>query len=323
MAGLLAVVVAAVGLALAAPSWRPTAPVPGIVDVAGPRADGPLVVSSHTGLYLFRRDGTLQRFASSGYAGAAGEPYLALVPRMTKTSAGCAFARDDVFVLDPDSTPGVWKVSATQRVTRFVELPVGVFPSGIAYDVTGRFGHRVLVTGVTGGTTTLYAVDCKRRVVVVTAGAPRVEGGIAVAPRGFGHFGGDLIAADENTGTIYAFGPRGAVARVADSGIAAGGDIGVEALGFVPRLGASGAAFLADLGAPGSPTEGTDSLLSLSRGDLVRAGVRPGDLLAASEGGAVTIAVRCGRPCTVHTVAAGPAATHAEGHIAFAGVAQS
>jgi hypothetical protein len=179
------------------------------------------------------------------------------------------------------------------------------------------------VTAVVGDATTLYAVDCTGAIATVTTGAPRVEGGIVVAPRRFGHFGGDAIAADENTGTIYAFGPRGAVARVADSGVPAGGDVGVEALGFVPRLARSGAAYLADLGSPGSPTPGTDSLLSLARADLVRGGVRPGDLLAVAEGGALTIDVRCGRSCAVRTVVGAGSAAHAEGHVVFAGLAQT
>jgi hypothetical protein len=314
---ILAAAGAALGLVAGAPSWRPIAHVPGIVDVAGPRVDGRLVLSTHTGLYHLRPGGSPVPFAAQGYAGAAGEPYIALVTRPARQSAGCSFARNDVFALDPGSTPGVVRIAANGQATRLADLASGVFPSGIAYDTTGRFGSRLLVTGVVNNTTTLYAIDCTGAVATVTEGAPRVEGGIVVAPRRFGHFGGDLIAADENTGTLYAFGPRGAVAHVADSGVAAGGDIGIEALGFVPVLTGRAGAYVADLGAPGSPTEGTDSLLSLARGDLVRSGVRPGDLLAVSEGGAATVAVRCARACTVREVAAGPAATHGEGHVAF------
>jgi hypothetical protein len=94
----------------------------------------------------------------------------------------------------------------------------------------------------------------------------------------------------------------------------------VEGVGFVPsRFSRTGSAYFSDLGAPGSPTEGTDSLLVLRGGDLERAGVRPGDLLAATEAGARTISVRCARRCTVRRVGEGPAATHGEGHITFGG----
>lgn len=291
--------------ALVLASWHPVAHVPGIVDVAGPRGDGRLVLSTHNGLLLYGPGGTPEPLATTGYSAAGGEPYTAL-------GRVCPTRRDEIFVLDAGAAPGVVRIAGNGGATRLANLPIGAFPSGIAYDRTGRFGHRLLVTGVVNGTTTLYAIDCSGGVAIVTTGAPHIEGGIVVAPPKFGHFGGDLVGADENSGKIYAFGPRGAVALVADSGVAAGGDIGVEALGFVPKGRVT--AYLADLGAPGSPTEGTDSLLALP---LPVAGVRPGDLLAVSEGGAVTIAVRCGRPCSVRAIAAGPATTHGEGHLSF------
>jgi hypothetical protein len=50
---------------------------------------------------------------------------------------------------------------------------------------------------------------------------------------------------------------------------------------------------------------------------LARAGVAPGDLLVATEGGARTIAVRCETTCAVRHIADGPRVAHAEGHIAF------
>jgi hypothetical protein len=70
-------------------------------------------------------------------------------------------------------------------------------------------------------------------------------------------------------------------------------------------------------GWPGSPTEGTDSLLALRGTALVRAGVRAGDLVAATEAGAITISVHCARGCTVRRIGEGPVATHGEGHITF------
>ena len=146
-----------------------------------------------------------------------------------------------------------------------------------------------------------------------------MEGGIAVAPSSFGRFGGDLIAADERSGRIFAFSPRGAVAVVARSGVPAGGDIGVEGVGFVPsRFSRTGFAYVSDLGAPGSPTKGTDSLLVMSGAELARAGVGGGDLLAMTEAAAITISVHCAQRCTVRRIGESVAATHAEGHITFA-----
>ena len=133
---------------------------------------------------------------------------------------------------------------------------------------------------------------------------------VAVAPRSFGRFGGSLIAPNEVNGTIYAFGPGGRVTVVARPNAPRGGDIGVESLGFAPA--GARTAYLADLGAPGAPTEGTDSLLTLNRT------FAPGELVAVTEGGAITLAVRCARVCTSRRIAEGPEATHAEGHVVFA-----
>ena len=46
--------------------------------------------------------------------------------------------------------------------------------------------------------------------------------------------------------------------------------------------------------------------------------LRPGDLLVANEGGALTIAVRCAATCTTHYLADGPPTAHVEGHLVFA-----
>jgi hypothetical protein len=147
-----------------------------------------------------------------------------------------------VYALDASSTPGVVRVLSNGQAVRFVNLPGGAFPSGIAFDRYGRFGYRLLVTAVFDNQTTLYAIDCLGRMIVITQGAPRVEGGVVIAPPSFGRFGGDLIAADEVSGRIFAFERGGKVEPVVESGLPAGGDTGVEGLGFVPsrRAGARG-----------------------------------------------------------------------------------
>jgi hypothetical protein len=310
-------------VASAAPAsgkWRAVVKVPGIVDVVGPRADGRLVLATRGGLFVMRPTGSPMPYARGpqGYAGSSGEPYIALGSGRRVPGAGCAFERDVIFALDPGAPPGIIRVDRSGLSSRFADLPVGAFPAGITIDTVGLFGFRLLVTSFATGTTTLYAFDCRGGARVVATGAPHVEGGIAVAPRTFGRFGGKLIAADEVTGRIYALGPRGRVTLVAESGLPAGGDIGTESVGFVPpNLGRRGAAYLADLGAPGSPTSGSDSLLVLAGMDLSRADLHPGELIVATEAGAKTLAVRCARVCTVRRVAEGPVVAHAEGHITF------
>jgi hypothetical protein len=320
------VALSASALAGAAPAvgqWRLLLKVPGIVDVAGPLADGRLVLSSTHGLFLLRPGGTAQPFANGpgGYTAGGGEPYIALAAgsRVWGVS-GCSFESGDVYALDAGSAPGVVRVRPNGQASRFLDLPAGVFPSGIAFDRFGRFGYRLLVSATTDNNTrtTLYAIDCLAHASVIAQGGPHVEGGIVVAPPSFGQFGGRLIAADETTGHIYAFGRDGTVKLVADSGLPAGGDIGVEALGFVPsRLGSGAAVYFSDLGAPGSPTQGDDALLVLRGQDLTQASLRSGELVGAAEGGGATIAVSCAASCSVRRVADGPPATHGEGHLTF------
>ena len=75
--------------------------------------------------------------------------------------------------------------------------------------------------------------------------------------------------------------------------------------------------YLADRKTPGNPHPGTDSILRLSSADLAAAGVRDGDLLVATEGGATMMAVRCAVTCTVIPVVSSPNTAHGEGHVVF------
>jgi hypothetical protein len=306
--------------------WRPLIHLHGVVDVVGLRADGRFVVSTRGGLFLMRANGTTEPFANGagGYTAAtSGEAYAALAPARRLASAHCSFHRDDIYVLAPGSSPAIERVTAAGKAVHFSDLPAGAFPSGIAFDTVGNFGYRLLVTATFGSgssaKTTLFALDCLGHESVLGHDLPHAEGGIAVAPGSFPRFGGELIAADETTGRILAFDARGSARLLSKPTVRAGSDIGMESIGFVPTgLGSQGSALLADLGAPGSPTEGNDQLLVLAGRDLAAAGLRAGELVAATEAGATTVAVDCARTCTARVVAIGPASTHGEGHITFA-----
>jgi len=303
--------------------WAASLHIPAVVDLAGPRRDGQLMLALAGRLSLLGPNG-LVGFARGrdGYATSRGtEPYIALAPDNNVGSDSCSFVPDDVYALEPGNTPAVIRIDGTGRATRFVSLPNGSFPNGIGFDTTGAFGHRLLVTVAAGGSTTILSIGCGGTTRTLTRLAPRTEGGIAVAPPSFGIFAGNLIAPDEISGTIFAIDASGVARTVALSGLPHGGDIGVESEGFVPLgLTRRSAAYLADRAVPGNAHPGTDSILELPDAGLVRAGVQSGDLLVASEGGAETLDVRCRRTCTVRHIAAGPAATHAEGHIVFATV---
>jgi hypothetical protein len=299
-------------------AWVGFRHLPGVVDLAGPRGDGSFLVAAAGRLFVLGRDGALSPFArgAGGYQGAKGaEPYLVIVDGVAARRDHCAFPGDTAFAIEPGRHPGVMVISPAGQARRFASLPPGSAPSGIAFDATGRFGHRLLVTAGLGGRTTVFGISCDGRPSTIVAGIPPMEGGIVVAPATFGEFGGDLIAPDEASGLVYAVTPSGKVAILARSGLPAGGDIGVESAGFAPA--AAAAAYLADRFSPGNRHPGDDTILRLPAAALARAGIRAGDLLVATEGGAKTIDIRCAARCVVRYVAAGPAIAHGEGHIVF------
>jgi hypothetical protein len=293
-----------------------------VVDITAPRADGRLMLAANGRLALLRPSGRPAPFArgTGGYSTKRGpEPYIALSPGQAVPGAGCRFPRGAVYALEPQGQTGLVVVSAAGRARRLMNLNVTGLLNGIAFDTTGRFGHRLLVTATNGGQTTVLAIDCRRRMRTITRTAPTLEGGIVVAPASFGRFAGQLIAPDEKSGRILAIASSGRPSFVADSGLPFGADIGVESGGFVPpRFGSGWRAYVADRVSPGNPHPGDDALLAIGGRALLQAGVRPGDLLLASEGGAQTVAVRCRASCSVSHVADGPTVAHAEGHIAFA-----
>jgi hypothetical protein len=209
-------------------------------------------------------------------------------------------------------------ISAGGGVHRFATLRVPGLIDGITFDQTGRFARRLLVISNAGARTAVEAIDCRGMMDTITSRAPRAEGGIAVAPATFGRFAGDLIAPSETSGQVYAITPQGKSQLVANSGLPHGPDIGVESEAFVPHD-PRAAAYLADRLTPGNRHPGDDVVLRIVAGDLRKAGVRAGDLLVSTEGGALTDAISCStNACRTRLVAQGPAIAHGEGHIAFA-----
>jgi len=295
--------------------WTPFVPVHLPLDLAGPRHDGSFVLAAAGRLWSLGRDGTVTPYAA-GYQSPGGEePYIA-VPAIGHR--GCSFGANTVYALRLAKGHGVVAISPTGQVRMFAALTARGLIDGIAFDETGRFGHRLLVTVEAGPRSTVVAIDCHGGVTTITRHAPKVEGGIAVAPSTFGRFAGDLIASDENSGRIYAIAPTGATALVARSGLPHGGDTGVESEAFLPAHGRF-TALLADRLTPGNRHPGDDVVLSIGSGALFAAGARPGDLLVATEGAARTDAISCGvSSCRVRHVADGPAIAHPEGHIAIA-----
>jgi hypothetical protein len=299
-------------------SWETWQHLTGVVDVGGPRSDGTLVVMANGRLWLVAPDsGSMTPF--SDYQGSVdGEPYVAVAPDgLSVTAAACSFSRDDIYILDLTTPPGVARVDAQGQTTRVATINQVQTLGGIAFDTTGRFDHRLLVAGSIQNTQMLFALDCLGGVTVITDTAPTIEGGMQVAPATFGAFGGDLIGADENGGQVWGIEPDGTARVVLVPNLPTGGDTGVESVGFVPA-GGGATAYLADRATANNPFPGTDSILRLSAPALASSGVQEGDLLVATEGGGTTVAIQCRDTCTARMVAIGPAGGnvgHIEGHI--------
>ncbi len=283
------------------------------VDLAGPRRDGSLVLAAGDRLWVLEPSGRLQPFAPR-YRSPGGEAYIALF--LPSGKHVLCFEAGTVYALQPSGATGVLAVRAGGTPRQLVHISAHGLINGIAFDPTGRFGYRLLVTINSRLKTTVLAIDCHGHVATITTSAPRIEGGIVVAPSGFGRFGGDLIAPDEIGGSIYAITPKGRALLVARSQLPHGQDIGVESEGFVPP-GSGFEMLVSDRLTPGNPHPGDNLILRLGSAALHGAGVRAGDLLVVTEGGGLTDVMRCGRRgCSVHDIAHGPMIAHIEGHVA-------
>jgi hypothetical protein len=305
-------------------AWEPGKNVAGVFDVDGPRSDGSLIVAGAAALYSMDPAGNITPFARGpgGYREDKGaEAYLANSTGGSVSAAGCSWVRDETFLLRLHIPVGVERVSAVGDETgSFANLTGVPALNGIAFDTTGDFDHRLLVSGLSKGKTVIFAIDCTGAVKVISRSAPRLEGGLAVAPSDFGAFGGALIGPDELSGKIYAIKANGAVSLVAKPTLPTGQDIGVESVGFVPQgfMSRGGSLFYADRRTANSAHPGTDSVLKLPSAQLAAAGVKDGDMLVATEGGATLVAVRCAPLCTTFPVVAKPTKAHGEGRLAFA-----
>ena len=321
--------VAAACLALAPAStraadtpWEPWQKVAGVFDVDGPRSDGSLVVAGSAALYLVDPAGTVTPFARGpgGYHEDPGvEAYLAVSQGGHVNAAECDFVRDETFLLRLHVPMGINRVSAAgDESGPFTNITGATALSGIAFDTVGAFDHRLLVLGRSGAKNILFAIDCNGAVQVITDAAPGPEGGLAVAPTGFGSFGGALIVPNETNGTIYAVAPDGTSKVIVKPTLPQSFGVTMESVGFVPSgfMSRGGAVYFADWKFADASYPGSDTLLRLTSEQLSAAGVQDGDMLATTELGGALISVHCETSCTV-TQLVGPTKAHGEGHIAF------
>jgi len=292
--------------------WQQWAPLPGVVDLAGPRPDGALVAAAAGRLYTVMPDGKTSPF--SAYAtDAATQGGVAMSPGLD-VAAGptCRFEAGDVFALDATTSPlGVSQVTVDGRSVRFIDLPDVEALTGITFDTTGRFGNKLLVAGRRGDHTAVLSVDCRGRVVTLTDSAPRMAGGLAVSPPLFGDHGGDLIGVDAVSGDVIFVRFDGTSGVLVASELPAGPDVGVSAVGFIPPdyLQRGGVAYLVDRGAGGP-----GSLWRLGEDVLKGIGVDNNDLVVSAEAGGQTMVVRCRLSCRLLPLGGAPGA-RVTGHI--------
>jgi hypothetical protein len=298
-------------------AWEQWAPIPGVYDVAGPLSDGRLLLATDTGLQELDPKTAVAVPAVPAYRPEAGiEDYLVTGTGLSVPGAGCGFPSGAAYALQT-KPPAVSTVG--DQVGFRVPIPGVETLSGLAFDTSGRFGNRLLVTGPHNGQAVVDAVDCNGKVTTITDSAPRMEGGLAVAPPTFGPFGGALIGIDEQSGSIIAVRAEGTSELVA-GGLPAGPDVGPDSAGFVPPgFKEGGAAYLADHDVGGGAAHpGTGTVLRLQAGQLIAAGVQEGDLLVSTEAGGQTFDVHCdssGRCLPPRRIGQATDAAHVEGHL--------
>jgi hypothetical protein len=178
------------------------ASVPAPIGVAASQSQ--LVVSEYCTGNLDTIDdlGTVSLFTSiPGYpVGTCTEMYLAISPGLGTWAASDLYA-----------TQGgqVWKISPDgSSVTPFATIPsCGVTHSGITFDHVGTFGFDMIVSCNNGN---VYRVNSGGTPTFLASTGTFLEGP-DIPPMTFGPLGGQVWAADENSGTVWAISNAGVV----------------------------------------------------------------------------------------------------------------
>src|SRR5207245_11661551 len=91
-------------------------------------------------------------------------------------ASDCDVVRDETFVLRLHAPLGVTRVDAAGVSSGAFASVTGVSSlNGIAFDTTGAFDHRLLVSGSSGGKIVIAAIDCKGVVQVLPSAAPAAQ----------------------------------------------------------------------------------------------------------------------------------------------------
>src|SRR5205085_8420498 len=126
---------------------------------------GTAVLEAGGRLYQLRASGRAVPIHPAYESPGGAEPYIA-VP--AAGHRGCSFDTGTIYAIRLANGRGVTRISASGRVRRFAVLSAPGLIDGIAFDETGAFGHRLLVTINHGSTTTVVAIDCRGAVTTIT-----------------------------------------------------------------------------------------------------------------------------------------------------------
>src|SRR5438105_1490322 len=129
------------------------------------------------------------------------EEYVTIAPSQ---SANAGFTPGDIFVTQGR---GVYKVTGG-IVTVFAQMPdCGDDHTGITFDHVGTFGYNMIVTCEGGN---VWQVDGTGIPTFITGTGTHMEGP-AIPPLSFGPFGGQILVADEDSGSVHAIDNTGNV----------------------------------------------------------------------------------------------------------------
>ena len=129
------------------------------------------------------------------------EEYVTIAPSQ---SAMAGFTPRDIFVTQG---PAIYKTTAG-TATLFALMPnCGDDHTGITFDHVGTFGYNMIVTCANGP---VWQVDGAGIPTFIADTGTHVEGP-AIPPLSFGPFGGQILAADEFSGSVHAIDNAGTV----------------------------------------------------------------------------------------------------------------
>ena len=143
------------------------------MDLVGPGGDGSFTVAAAGRLFILSRAGALRPFARGpgGYSTALGpEPYITMAGNDRVAGTRCLFRSSMIFALQPGGRPGIILIGADGQARRFASLPATLTPTGITFDATGHFGHKLLVTASNHAETTVLAIDCAGGIRAILVG---------------------------------------------------------------------------------------------------------------------------------------------------------